>query len=199
MGGKKSGLGQSPGAMGGKSSGMGQSPGAMGGKSSGMGQSPGAMGGRSNDGGGERGGGGGSGGGSGGSGCFAAGTKFFMQDGFLKSVEDIKVGDIMMGGGKVRLSIVGDGSNSDWYMYGATKVTGSHPVREQGVWKFIRNAENAVPTETENLLYTIVNANHRMVAEDKVVYSDYDMVDEDGIEEELLEMMNLQEVVEEAA
>jgi hypothetical protein len=38
-----------------------------------------------------------------------------------------------------------------------------------------------------------------MVAEDKVVYSDYDMVDEDGIEEELLEMMNLQEVVEEAA
>jgi len=38
-----------------------------------------------------------------------------------------------------------------------------------------------------------------MVAEDKVVYSDYDMVDEDGIEEELLEMMNLQDVVEEAA
>ena len=134
-----------------------------------------------------------------GGGCFAAGTKFFMQDGSLKSVEDIKVGDIIMDGGKVRLSIVGDGSNSDWYMYGATKVTGSHPVREQGVWKFIRNAENAVPTETENLLYTIVNANHRMVAEDKVVYSDYDMVDEDGIEEELLEMMNLQEVVEEAA
>ena len=38
-----------------------------------------------------------------------------------------------------------------------------------------------------------------MVAEDKVVYADYDMVDEDGIEEELLEMMNLQEVVKEAA
>ena len=155
-------------------------------------------GGPDNGGGGSSGGGGGTGG-SGGSGCFAAGTKFFMQDGFLKSVEDIKVGDIMMDGGKVRLSIVGDGSNSDWYMYGATKVTGSHPVREQGVWKFIRDAENAIRTETENLLYTIVNANHRMVAEDKVVYSDYDMVDEDGIEEELLEMMNLQDVVEEAA
>jgi len=135
----------------------------------------------------------------GGTGCFAAGTKFFMQDGSLKSVENIKVGDIMMDGGKVRLSIVGDGSNSDWYMYGATKVTGSHPVREQGVWKFIRDAENAIRTETEDLLYTIVNANHRMVAEDKVLYSDYDMVDEDGIEEELLEMMNLQDVVEEAA
>ena len=152
------------------------------------------------DGGGGTGGGGGAGSaGASGTGCFAAGTKFFMQDGSLKSVENIKVGDIMMDGGKVRLSIVGDGSNSDWYMYGATKVTGSHPVREQGVWKFIRDAENAIRTETENLLYTIVNANHRMVAEDKVVYSDYDMVDEDGIEEELLEMMNLQDVVEEAA
>ena len=136
---------------------------------------------------------------SGGPGCFAAGTKFFMQDGSLKSVEDIKVGDFMMDGGKVRLSIVGDGSKSDWYMYGTTKVTGTHPVREQGVWKFIRDAENAVPTETEDLLYTLTNEKHRVVAEDKVVYSDYDMVDEDGIEEELLEMMNLQEVVEEAA
>jgi hypothetical protein len=136
---------------------------------------------------------------SGGPGCFAAGTKFFMQDGSLKSVENIKVGDTMMDGGKVRLAIIGDGSKSDWYMYGTTKVTGTHPVREQGVWKFTRNAENATPAETEDLLYTITNENHRMVAEDKVVYSDYDMVDEDGIEEELLEMMNLQEVVEEAA
>jgi len=134
-----------------------------------------------------------------GQGCFAAGTMFFMEDGSLKAVEDIKVGDTMMHGGKVRLSIVGDGSNSDWYMYGATKVTGSHPVREQGAWKFIRDAENAIPAETEDLLYTITNENHRMVAEDKIVYSDYDMVDEDGIEEELLEMMNLQEVVKKAA
>ena len=90
----------------------------------------------------------------GGSGCFAAGTKFFMQDGSLKSVEDIKVGDVMMDGGKVRLSIIGDGSDSDWYIYGTTKVTGSHAVKEQGVWKFIRDTENAVPAETEDLLYT---------------------------------------------
>jgi len=134
-----------------------------------------------------------------GQGCFAAGTKFFMYDGSLKPVENIKVGDVMMDGGKVRLSIIGDGSNSDWYMYGATKVTGSHAVKEQGVWKFTRDTENAVPAETEDLLYTIVNTHHRMIAEDKVVYADYDMVDEDGIEEELLEMMNLQEVVKKAA
>ncbi len=146
------------------------------------------------------GGGGGAGSeGASGTGCFAAGTKFFMHDGSLKSVENIKVGDVMMDGGKVRLSIIGDGSNSDWYMYGATKVTGSHAVKEQGVWKFTRDTENAVPAETEDLLYTIVNTHHRMIAEDKVIYADYDMVDEDGIEEELLEMMNLQEVVKEAA
>ena len=157
-------------------------------------------GGREGPSGGGLGGGGGAGSaGSSGQGCFAAGTMFFMEDGSLKAVEDIKVGDTMMHGGKVRLSIIGDGSETDWYMYGTTKVTGSHAVRENGVWKYVRYSENAVPTETEELLYTVTNANHRMVAEDKIVYADYDMVDEDGIEEELLEMLNEQDVVKKAA
>ena len=166
-----------------------------------LGRSPGEMAARSGgnkDG--PTGGGGGFGSaGSSGQGCFAAGTMFFMEDGSLKAVEDIKVGDTMMHGGKVRLSIIGDGSETDWYMYGTTKVTGSHAVRENGEWKYVRYSENAIPTETEELLYTVTNENHRMISEDKIVYADYDMVDEDGIEEELLEMLNEQDVVKKAA
>jgi len=156
-------------------------------------------GGRDSGGGGLGGGGGAGSAGSSGQGCFAAGTMFFMEDGSLKAVEDIKVGDTMMHGGKVRLSIIGDGSETDWYMYGTTKVTGSHAVRENGEWKYVRYSENAIPTETEELLYTVTNENHRMISEDKIVYADYDMVDEDGIEEELLEMLNEQDVVKKAA
>lgn len=166
-----------------------------------LGRSPGEMAARSGGGpDGPTGGGGGAGSaGSSGQGCFAAGTMFFMEDGSLKAVEDIKVGDTMMHGGKVRLSIIGDGSETDWYMYGTTKVTGSHAVRENGEWKYVRYSENAIPTETEELLYTVTNENHRMISEDKIVYADYDMVDEDGIEEELLEMLNEQDVVKKAA
>jgi len=73
--------------------------------------------------------------GSGGSSCFAAGTKFFMEDGSLKNIEDIKIGDVLQRGGKVRTTIVGDGLYENWYLYGNTKVTGTHTLFENGTWK----------------------------------------------------------------
>ena len=145
------------------------------------------------------GGGGGGGGGSGGSSCFAAGTKFFMEDGSLKNIEDIKIGDVLQRGGKVRTTIVGDGLYENWYLYGNTKVTGTHTVFENGTWKRVENSDKAIPTDKDEFIYTLVNEKHRLIAEDGVMYGDYDEVDNLDIEDGLLEMMNLQDAVEEAA
>jgi len=143
--------------------------------------------------------GGGSSGKGGGSSCFAAGTKFFMVDGSLKNIEDIKIGDVLQRGGKVRTTIVGDGLYEEWYMYGNTKVTGTHTVFENGTWKRVADSDKAIATEKDEFIYTLVNEKHRLIAEDGVMYGDYDEVDNLDIEDGLLEMMNLQDAVEEAA
>jgi len=135
----------------------------------------------------------------GGSSCFAAGTKFFMEDGSLKNIEDIKIGDVLQTGGKVRTTIVGDGLYEDWYMYGTTKVTGTHSVFENGKWTRVANSEKAVPTDKDEFIYTLVNEKHRLISEDGIIYGDYDEVDNLDIEDGLLEMMNLQDAVEKAA
>lgn len=134
-----------------------------------------------------------------GSSCFAAGTKFFMEDGSLKNIEDIKIGDVLQRGGKVRTTIVGDGLYENWYLYGNTKVTGTHTVFENGTWKRVANSDKAIPTDKDEFIYTLVNEKHRLIAEDGVMYGDYDEVDNLDIEDGLLEMMNLQDAVEEAA
>ena len=95
--------------------------------------------------------------------------------------------------------MVGDGLYEEWYMYGNTKVTGTHTVFEKGSWKRVENSDKATPTEKEEFLYTLINEKHRLIAEDGIMYGDYDEVDNLDIEDGLLEMMNLQDAVEEAA
>lgn len=129
--------------------------------------------------------------GPGGSSCFAAGTKFIMEDGTTKNIEDIKIGDKLKLGGRVYSTIQGDGLIETWYNYGTTKVTGNHAIFENGEWKRVKDAEEAIPAlHKEEILYTLINENHRMVAEDGVVYTDYDEVDNTGIEEDLLVQLN---------
>ena len=124
---------------------------------------------------------------------------FIMADGSIKAIEDIKIGDVMLEGGRVRTTIVGDGLLEPWFMYGKIKVTGSHTVFEDGVWKRVADARHAIPTDADEFIYTLINEKHRMISEDKTRYGDYDEVDNRDIEDGLLEMMNQQDAVETAA
>ena len=114
-----------------------------------------------------------------------------MEDGTTKNIEDIKIGDKLKLGGRVYSTIQGDGLIETWYNYGTTKVTGNHAIFENGEWKRVKDAKEAIPAlHKEEILYTLINENHRMVAEDGVVYTDYDEVDNTGIEEDLLIQLN---------
>lgn len=116
------------------------------------------------------------GGGGGGGGCFEIGTQFRMADGSLKEVQNIMPGDIMEEGGKVYQAIVGDGSVEDWYNVDGVLVTGTHTIYNDGAWMHVANAGyDRVPAIDK--YYVVANQNHKMVAENGQLFTDFQEVD----------------------
>ena len=115
-----------------------------------------------------------------GEGCFAAGTCFRMADGSLKKIEDIKLHDEMETGGRVTMVLVADGSKEQWFDVDGVHVTGAHLIEKDGRWMFVKDA-GAERTDTHDTLYTVVNEDHRMVAENGQVFGDFaDTAYDDG-------------------
>lgn len=138
------------------------------------------------------GGGGTGGGGTGGGGrCFEIGTCFRMADGSVKKIEDIKAKEEMELGGAVYMAISGDGTQETWFDVDGITASGSHAMKKDGVWMRIRDA-GYEQVETIDTFYTVINENHRMVAENGQVFADYDEVDldESGWHEYAIDMLN---------
>jgi len=128
------------------------------------------------------------GGGGGGDSCFAKHTPFMMADGTLKGVDEIKVGDEMMHGGRVYGIMQGDGTSGTWYDYFGVKVTGSHFVLE-GRWVPVEESQYAQPLVTGyDTWYCVLNEKHRMIAFNDVIFTDFDAVD--SVNDELEERLN---------
>lgn len=96
-----------------------------------------------------------------------------MLDNSEKNIEDVKIGDATVGG-RVTAVMVFDGYNSTLYDYMGVKVSGSHAVYEDGVWKRVCEARNGrklgdhAPT-----LYCFCCEKHRIVIGD-VLFADYE-------------------------
>lgn len=93
--------------------------------------------------------------------CFTAGTLINMENGELKSIEDLELGDQTLLGGKVIChgrAIAGD----EIYEYKSTVLEGNHMVFENGKWLRAKDSEEAYligfpetvvyPVATENRL-----------------------------------------------
>jgi hypothetical protein len=125
--------------------------------------------------------------------CFSIDTKFYMQDGSLKKIQDIVPGDIMLYGGKVGQVSFGLGDEEDWYDYMGTIVTGSHAVLEEGSWILLKDSKKAIPTYTRSHTYVVCNDNHVMVAENKESFADdvfTDLIWSRAMDEEGLSFLN---------
>ena len=129
-----------------------------------------------------------SGGGGGGDSCFAGESEFLMEDGSLKQIKDIVVGDRMAEGGRVYGILQGDGSIEDWYVYGDTYVTGSHFVLEDKWVPVAKSAGAELLWGGFDTWYCVLNENHKLVAKDYIVYTDFDAVD--SVNDELEERLN---------
>ena len=112
-----------------------------------------------------------------------------MADGSLKRVADLNIGDDMAEGGRVYAVLTGDGYGQDWYFYGKTAVTGSHFVYEDEVWVPVEFSKHSVFIEHHfHRWFCVLNEKHRMLAEDGVLFTDFDAVD--SVNEELEERLN---------
>ena len=104
--------------------------------------------------------------------CFLAGTPVTMEDGSIKHIEDIQLGD------RVKLGGLVDGLGSflaeDIYDYKGVYVAGSHAVLEDGEWKRVENTIHGKPLNDNNthIVYTL-GAEHKRIEIQDITFTDY--------------------------
>ena len=102
------------------------------------------------------------GGGSGGGGCFIAGTMISMNDGSLKPVEQVDIGDTVSVGGKVFAT--GKFLIDNLYDYNGIQVSGTHMVKEDGAWTRVEDSRIGRSLgDDEVIVYVFGNQNRRII------------------------------------
>ena len=114
-----------------------------------------------------------------------------MDDGSIKNVEDIKINDIMLAGGKVYG--IGQALNNNLYSYDGIEVSGNHAIIENDKWIRVKDSKKAIPIlNKEAIVYPIANENHLMIHETGLICADFDEIDQGQLmnEETRLSLLN---------
>lgn len=93
--------------------------------------------------------------------CHLIDTKVIMWDFSEKNIQDLVIGDRVLGGGKV--TVIGQALvNDDVYEYKDEEATKEHIIFEEGVFKFIWNGNNSKLTNRcfQNVVYPINTENN---------------------------------------
>lgn len=125
-------------------------------------------------------------------GCFPKDTLVIMEDGSKKAIQDIKVGDKLLVGGKVLSTIIKSQQTPyQLYNYLGVRVTGDHAVFENDKFVWVKDAEHRILTEeTTDVVYNLVTENHKIII-NNIIFGDHDNADDaDLSEEESLRVLN---------
>jgi hypothetical protein len=119
--------------------------------------------------------------------CHAAGTMIRMEDGTLKAVETLTIGDRVFLGG----AVVGRGETKTpgLFKYKGTVVNGRHAVFEDGGWLRVESTSGAVRVDGDLLVYPIVTEHHLLVCEHYIA-ADFVEVEEDVGADDRLRLLN---------
>ncbi len=125
--------------------------------------------------------------------CFTVGTMIEMADGSLRPIEAITLGETINGGQvhSIRMSLTEPGQI---YNYLGTNVTGTHAVKENGVWTRVENSAYGIQTDLPGPVISLVTENHRIHSNgnefaDEFEHDDY----EDMTMDESLKLLNFKE------
>jgi len=109
-------------------------------------------------------------------GCFSQDTPITMTDGATKSIIDIDLKDKIAVGGFV--FALGKFLINDLYDYKGIKVSGSHMVNEEGIWKEVKDTKYGKSLgNNEHVVYTL-GAEHRRILINNILFTDYFEVEE---------------------
>lgn len=96
--------------------------------------------------------------------CFAPETEIEMEDGSVKQINNIVLGDQIKEGGtvyKISTALL----NEDMFDYEGVIVSGSHKVKENGIWKKVSDAEKAFNIGRHcKVVHNLCSINHRIIA-----------------------------------
>jgi len=116
--------------------------------------------------------------------CFMKGTSVKMEDGSIKNIEDIDLGESLYLGGKV--TATGKAiAYGEIYKYKGSFVTSYHAVFENGKWLRVEDSEHAELTNLspESIVYPLNTENHLMVV-NNFIAADFQETDDEWISED---------------
>ena len=113
----------------------------------------------------------GSGGSGGGGGCFIAGTMISMNDGSLKPVEQVDIGDTVSVGGKVFAT--GKFLIDNLYDYDGIQVSGTHMVKEDGAWTRVEDSRLGVSLGDDEVIVYVFGSENRRIIINNTEFTDY--------------------------
>jgi len=114
--------------------------------------------------------------------CFKKGTLIRATNNTLYTIENIPLGTRIVGGGKVTAVFKLDASNEVMYQLGNVSVSGSHKVKHEGEWIYVREHPKAVELGNfdDPYIYCLNTTNKVIKAGDYTFY-DWDEVDTSNI------------------
>ena len=91
-------------------------------------------------------------------------------------MQDIVTGDVMMEGGRVYQTIIGDGTTVDWYSVDGVIVTGEHVIFDNNRWQRVKDGGYPLVPGADQY-YVVANEKHRMLAKNGQLFTDFQEVD----------------------
>jgi hypothetical protein len=112
--------------------------------------------------------------------CFHPDTPIKLQNGQTILLKQVRVGDILSSGARVTATMNCLAKDVPLYVYDGTVVSGTHLVREDGVWTYIEKAKRSLPYEgpPPHTLICLNTTDHQIPI-GNTVYADYEEIEEE--------------------
>jgi hypothetical protein len=116
--------------------------------------------------------------------CFAGGTTVHMADGSLKSISEVKLGDILHNNSVVRGTLKFSGKDVELFNYKGIKVSGEHLVYDDDSLCWMKVIDtNSLLVEKEAFVYSLVTSNNRIpIVNEKceqIIFADWEEFSDD--------------------
>jgi hypothetical protein len=113
--------------------------------------------------------------------CFHPDTRIQTISGRTIPIREVKVGDVLAGGGRVTATMAFDATETQMYNYKNIIVAGEHLVCENGVWIYVKDSPCALAVNMESNPREIIclNTSNHHIWIGNVQFSDYEEIEEE--------------------
>ena len=114
--------------------------------------------------------------------CFDKNTLVEMNDGTLKKISDIEVGDILKENNKVTATMISSIGDNKMYKIDDILVTGCHKIKINNSWIMIKEYSNQIVNDYNEKYVYCINTENKIININNRIFMDWDELDEKEIE-----------------